>query len=103
MPSQEGIRDLMGRTLRAGDGVSIVVDDPGNTITLSAEGGGGDDPAVDQLQTDVTQLQTDLGALQSAHDALRDEHDSLATAHDSLQGNHDALETRVAALESPEA
>lgn len=35
MPSAEGVRDLMGRTLVDGDNISIVVDDAANTITVS--------------------------------------------------------------------
>lgn len=35
MPSAEGVRDLMGRTLVAGDNIDIEVDDTANTITVS--------------------------------------------------------------------
>lgn len=64
MASQEGVRDLTGRALRAGDGVSIVVDDPGNTITISADGGD-NTAAVEQLQTDLAALDARVAALET--------------------------------------
>ena len=35
MPSAEGVRDLIGKTLVAGDNITIDVDDAANTVTVS--------------------------------------------------------------------
>jgi hypothetical protein len=34
---EEKTREIIGETLVAGEGIDIVIDDPGNTITISAE------------------------------------------------------------------
>ena len=40
----EQVRDTIGATLVAGSNVTITVDDPGDTITIAASGGGSSDP-----------------------------------------------------------
>lgn len=50
---QEEIRDVMGATLVAGDGIDITVNDPGNTITVTAESASRTNPGISELATDI--------------------------------------------------
>lgn len=49
----EDVRDVIGAALRAGTNVQIVVDDNGDTITISATGGGGGAAYTDEQVRDV--------------------------------------------------
>jgi lysophospholipase L1-like esterase len=51
--SAEEVRDIIGAALRAGTNVSIVVDDSGDTITISATGGGGGSYTDEQVRDAV--------------------------------------------------
>jgi hypothetical protein len=60
----ETIRDTIATALVAGSGITITVDDPGNTITVAASGGGGSALTVSEAGTPVDASVTtiDFGA-----------------------------------------